>query len=170
MNKVLGSTFSAPLDQSPVPLIGLRNPQMGGGSNQFHGPRMDMFGGGSRPPFFKNRNNFDNSHRPPRFQGPRGGPSQRMRFQNPPQDNGDEALPGCTVYLKNIPYKATSNDILEFFEGFNHQGNVLRRFNSNNTPTDEAKITFYDVDEASRAVDELQKMKIWDRSIFLRQE
>lgn len=173
MNNVLGSAFPAPMHQSG-PSMGMKNPQMspprnfsgGGGGN---GPP-DMYGPGpNRPPFFNNnRDNFYGPRGHHRFQGSRGqGP--RMRYQGPPMDV-DDVPPGCTIYLKNVPYKANTNDILDFFEGFSHTGNVSRKFNPNETPSDEAKITFYDADEASRAVEELQKMKIWDRPIFLKQE
>lgn len=171
MNKVLGSAFPAPMEQSGMP-VNVKNPQI---SPPHHFPstnqQPEMFGGPNRPPFFNNRNfDFDGPHRgQPRFQGPRGGPGPRMRFHANPIDV-DDIPPGCTIYLKNVPYKANTNDILDFFEGYNHTGNVSRRYNPNNTPTDEAKITFYDPDEASRAVDDLQKLKIWDRAIFLRQE
>lgn len=172
MNKVLGSAFPAPMEQ-PGAAPPLNNPQNSpphhfSGGNQ----SQDGFGGQNRPPFFNNRKNFDydGPQRGPRFQGPRGGGGgHRMRFHGNPMDS-EEIPPGCTIYMKNVPYKANTSDILDFFEGYNHTGNVSRRYNPNNTPTDEAKITFYDPDEASRAVEDLQKMKIWDRSIFLRQE
>lgn len=170
MNNVLGSAFPAPMEHpgvSPMKNPPLSPNQRFAGVNQ----PQELFNPTNRPPFFNNRNfDFEGPPRGPlRFQGPRGGPGPRMRFQGPPMD-GDDPPPGCTIFMKNVPYKANTNDILDFFEGYNHTGNVSRRYNPNNTPTDEAKITFYDPEEASRAVEDLQKMKIWDRAIFLRQE
>ncbi|XP_056643469.1 uncharacterized protein LOC130449571 isoform X2 [Diorhabda sublineata] len=109
---------------------------------------------------------FDNM-RGPRFSG------RNMAFRprkEPSKDIFDDVPPGCTVFMKNVPYKANTNDILNFFEGYNHTNNVSRRYNANNTPSDEAKIIFFDAEEATRCVRELNKQKIWDRQIFLRQE
>lgn len=170
MDNILESAFPAPMEQSLMPLT--KNPQLSP-PNPFSGgnQQQDNFGGPNRTGFFNNRNKFefDGPRGQARYPPPRGGPGSRMRFHGPQMD-GEDVPPGCTIYLKNVPYKANTNDILDFFEGFDHTGNVSRRFNPNNTPTDEAKITFYDPDEASRAVDHLQKMKIWDRSIYLRQD
>lgn len=132
-------------------------------------PPRNFGGSHGRPPF--SHRNFDGGY-PPRGRGhqrfgPRGG-GPRMRFPTPPEN--EDAPPGCTVYMKNVPYKAGTNEILEFFEGYHHTGNVSRRYNSNNTPSDEAKVVFFDPDEATRAIDELNKEKIWERQIFLRQE
>lgn len=121
-------------------------------------------------PFF-NRGGFDGrpSRGPPRF-GPRGMGGPRLRFA-PPQDHFDDVPPnGCTVFMKNVPYKAGTNEILDFFDGYNITNNVSRRYNPNNTPSDEAKVVFFDPDEAFRAVQDLHQKKIWDRQIFLRQE
>lgn len=121
-------------------------------------------------PFF-NRGGFDGrpTRGPPRF-GPRGMGGPRHRFV-PPQEHFEDAPPsGCTVYMKNVPYKAGTNEILDFFDGYNITNNVSRRYNPNNTPSDEAKVLFFDPDEAFRAVQELHQKKIWDRQIFLRQE
>ncbi|KAJ8929904.1 hypothetical protein NQ314_017369 [Rhamnusium bicolor] len=120
-------------------------------------------------PFFRNFENGPNRG-PPRF-GPRGGAGPRPRFGGPPPDQFDESpLPGCVVYMKNVPYRAGTNEILDFFEGYHITNNVSRRYNPNNTPSDEAKVVFFDPEEAYRAVEELHHQKIWDRQIFLRQE
>lgn len=109
---------------------------------------------------------FDNM-RGPRFSGRNVGFRPR---KEPSKDIFDDVPPGCTVFMKNVPYKATTNDILNFFEGYSHTNNVSRRYNSNNTPSDEAKIIFFDADEATRCVREMNKQTIWDRQIYLRQE
>lgn len=123
----------------------------------------------------------------PRFQGrfgPRGpnmmGPSPRgppnmirrrpqgpgMRYEGPVDQMGP---PGCVVTMENVPFKAGVNEILEFFESFdisNH--NVFRRFNDNGAPTGDARVTFNSPAEAHRAVEECNKMKIRDRTVYLR--
>ncbi|CAG9857700.1 unnamed protein product [Phyllotreta striolata] len=124
-----------------------------------------------RQPLFNFRPSF--GHRGGGGGGPRFGPrfNNRFGFQPPAgRDVFEDAPPGCTLYLKNVPYKATTGDILEFFEGYRHTNNVSRRYNPNNTPSDEAKIVFAEPEEAARAARELQKARIWDRQIFLRQE
>lgn len=116
-------------------------------------------------PFFP-RNNFDGG---PRMMGPRfmGQRPPRPRFNN--AMSGDEGPPGCTVFLDNVPYKAGTNEILDFFDGYDISNNVSRRFNANNTPSAEAKVIFNSPDEAFRAVQEKNAQKIWDRTIYLKQ-
>lgn len=171
METILGTTLPAPEPTNPQDSLIKENepttftrPSSGASSNL---PAFNMQNN-SRP-VFPSRN-FDNMRGGPRF-GPRGfgGGPPRSRF-GPPKDVFEDVPPGCTIFMKNVPYKANTNDILNFFDGFNHTNNVSRRYNPNNTPSDEAKIIFFEPDEASRAVEELQKEKIWDRQIFLRQE
>lgn len=140
-------------------------------NNSHPGPPERMpFMHNMRPPFrqpFLPRN-FD--MRGPRFP-PRGPGGPRPRFPHHMNgNNGEEsAPPGCTVYLDNVPYKAGTNEILAFFDGYNISSNVSRRYNANNTPSGEAKVTFFSPDEAFRAVQEKQGHKIWQRNIFLKQ-
>ncbi|CAH0545949.1 unnamed protein product [Brassicogethes aeneus] len=149
-------------------------------------PRMNMNPRMQFPnqrPFF-NRNNFGGGPNfvprgGPRF-GPRGG-GPRFRFNGPPMnhgnmetpmadmDNAEDAPPGCTVYMDNVPYKASTNEILNFFEGYNVTNNVSRRYNPNNTPSPEAKVVFHTPEEANRAILERNGGQIWDRQIYLTQ-
>ena len=115
-------------------------------------------------PFFP-RNNFDGAPRGgPRFMGHR---APRPRFMNAVPS--DDAPPGCTVYMDNVPYKAGTNEILDFFDGYDITNNVSRRFNPNNTPSAEAKVVFNSPEEAYRAVQEKNGQKIWERPIYLKQ-
>ncbi|KAL1517299.1 hypothetical protein ABEB36_001081 [Hypothenemus hampei] len=98
--------------------------------------------------------------------GSRGGARFGMRRPNSPEN---DSRPGCTIFMDNVPYKAGTDEILEFFDGFNCTNNVSRRYNPNNTPSAEAKVTFYSPDDAFRAVNELNGKKIWGRTIQLRQ-
>ncbi|KAJ8925156.1 hypothetical protein NQ315_001341 [Exocentrus adspersus] len=126
----------------------------------------------ANPRGYLGRSGFDSRapRGPPRFGPSRGMPGPRHRFA-PPQDLYDDMPPpGCTVFMKNVPYKAGTNEILDFFDGYNITNNVSRRYNPNNTPSDEAKVVFFDPDDAYRAVQELHQKKIWERQIFLRQE
>ncbi|XP_060535664.1 uncharacterized protein LOC132707745 [Cylas formicarius] len=118
-----------------------------------------------------------NSQMPPRMggpgsRGPRFGPrGPRLRYSAPRSHDAsyEDAPPGCTVYMDNVPYKAGTNEILEFFEGYNSTNNVSRRYNPNNTPSAEAKIIFPSPEDAFRAVKELNGEKIWERPIYLTQ-
>lgn len=129
----------------PPPLLPLRAPGMNQQRPFF--PR-GVYDGGLRPRFM--------GHRPP-----------RPRFLNAVPS--DDAPVGCTVYLDNVPYKAGTNEILDFFEGYDITNNVSRRFNPNNTPSAEAKVIFSSPEEAFRAVQEKSGQKIWERSIYLKQ-
>ncbi|CAH1372611.1 RNA-binding protein 12 [Tenebrio molitor] len=116
-------------------------------------------------PFFS-RNAFEGA--------PRGGGHRFMAHRGPrPRFMSavptDDAPPGCTVFMDNVPYKAGTNEILDFFDGYDITNNVSRRFNPNNTPSAEAKVVFTSPEEAYRAVQEKNGQKIWERPIYLKQ-
>ncbi|XP_044269202.1 epithelial splicing regulatory protein 2 [Tribolium madens] len=143
------------LQQSPAPNVPLlQQPLMP------RGPTMNQ-----NRPFFP-RNSYEGG--PPRgghrFMGHR---APRPRFMNAVVT--DDAPPGCTVYMDNVPYKAGTNEILDFFDGYDITNNVSRRFNPNNTPSAEAKVIFNSPEEAYRAVQEKNGQKIWERPIYLKQ-
>ncbi|CAH1155382.1 unnamed protein product [Phaedon cochleariae] len=170
MDSILGTTVPAPSEpvpcEPPAPEPEIRRPPPL--VSKFTPPPVmaGNFGMRGAGRGFPNRT-YEPARGGPRF-GPRG-PPPRVRFGQ--QSDGGEDVPGgCTVYIKNVPYKANTNDILEFFEGYHHTGNVSRRYNPNNTPTDEARVTFFDPEEASRALRDLNKCTIWGRQVFLRQE
>lgn len=124
---------------------------------------MPLLGQPQRP-FFP-RNNFMPGVRGPNFMGPRP-----RRFLPPPQNGTDEALgpPGCTVLMENVPYKATVEEILQFFEGYDIPAdNILRRYNPNGKPSGESKVIFKNSDDAYQAVHEKQEQKIRDRTVYL---
>lgn len=142
---------------------------------------------GHRGGMFNNRGSFNGRgafNSPPRggFRGrpggqsymPRGGygglrPPSRYLPRRPETPDPDD-VPGCTVYLDNVPYKAGTNEILDFFEGYNSTDNVSRRYNPDNTPSAEAKVSFFHPDDARRAVNELNGKMIWGRTIYLTQQ
>jgi hypothetical protein len=52
-------------------------------------------------------------------------------------------VPGCVIDLSNIPYKASTQDIINIFRPFNLTTNhVLRRYNDCGQPTDNARVCF----------------------------
>nr|CAH7753355.1 unnamed protein product [Callosobruchus chinensis] len=148
----------------------------GGAPRQFDGRPRHYFEGRSRhhfeeKPQVEYEENFEGN--PHEFEGnPRSrmGPREQQRSRLPILVDTDDAPEGCTIFMKNVPYKAGTDEILKFFEGFNHTRHVSRRYNPNNSPSDEAKIIFFDANEAARAVTELNKQRIWDRQIFLTRE
>ncbi|KAH1008189.1 epithelial splicing regulatory protein 2 [Dendroctonus ponderosae] len=141
---------------------------------------------GRRGGFFNNRGSFNGrgAFGSPRggFRGRPGGPGYppRGNYGAPraasrfpprrPETPDPEDIPGCTVFLDNVPYKAGTNEILDFFEGYNSTDNVSRRYNPDNTPSAEAKVSFFNPDDAQRAVEELNGKMIWGRSIYLSQQ
>lgn len=127
------------------------------------GPRGHFNRGGIRGSF--ERGGFRG--RGGRFPSPRGGrfvPPHRV--DTPPSD----VQPGCTVYMDNVPFKAGTNEILDFFDGYNCTNEVSRMYNNDHTPSALAKVTFYNPEDAERAVSELNGEKIWNRPITLTQE
>ncbi|GJQ79578.1 hypothetical protein Trydic_g16422 [Trypoxylus dichotomus] len=116
-------------------------------------------------PFFP-RNNYAPGPRGPNFMGPRP-----RRFPPPPHQNGtDESFGpvGCTVLMQNVPYKATVEEILQFFDGYDIPAdNILRRYNPNGKPSGESKVIFKNSDDAYQAVHEKQEQKIRERTVYL---
>lgn len=138
-------------DTSPPPSIGLR-PNI-----------MPLMGQGQRP--FYPRNNFIPGPRGPNFMGPRP-----RRFPPTHQNGTDDSFgpPGCTVLMENVPYKATVEEILQFFDGYDIPAdNILRRYNPNGKPSGESKVIFKTSDDAYQAVHEKQEQKIRDRTVYL---
>ncbi|XP_066250027.1 RNA-binding protein 12 [Euwallacea similis] len=140
----------------------------------FNGPQMrGPFGQRDQQGRFNHlRNNVNPENGRPCFNLREGPPFPRrgLRLDMPEEEGDQDSMPGCTVYMDNVPYKAGTNEILDFFDGYGCTNNVSRRYNSNNTPSGEAKVTFYNPKDAFKAVRELHGQKIWNRTIFLRQE
>ncbi|XP_042207873.1 uncharacterized protein LOC121856387 [Homarus americanus] len=84
----------------------------------------------------------------------------------PPENFGK---PGCVVALGNVPYRATTDDILEFFHEFPglRPENIIRRYNEFNQPTADARVAFPSAQEAQRAVQTLNRKFMTHRQVFL---
>lgn len=144
MDRALGIPAGPPLLAQPMP--GPRFPP-----NRF-APRGPNMLGPRVPPHMMRR-------RPP--------PNMNMRYDGPVDGMGPQ---GCVVSMENVPFKAGVHEILEFFDGFELEGhNVFRRFNDNGAPTGDARVTFNTADQARRAVEECNRLRIRERTIFLRQ-
>ncbi|KAK9877953.1 hypothetical protein WA026_020173 [Henosepilachna vigintioctopunctata] len=133
-------------------------------------PNPIQFSNHQQRPNFHPRNNFDGISRGRGgFMG-RGGRGSRFGPPGLRKNIPDDGVaPGCTVFMDNIPYKAGTNEILDFFDGYNITNNVSRRFNPNNTPSAEAKVVFHTAEDAFIAVRDKHMSTIWDRPIYLRQ-
>ncbi|XP_072267014.1 RNA-binding protein 12B [Pyxicephalus adspersus] len=80
-----------------------------------------------------------------------------------------EARPaGAIVRMKNLPYKATMEEILDFFYGYNvtHES-VKVKFTKDGMATGLATVYFENYDEAMAAVNELNERPIGTRKILL---
>mmetsp|Transcript_3819 Transcript_3819/g.9084 ORF Transcript_3819/g.9084 Transcript_3819/m.9084 type:complete len:92 (-) Transcript_3819:195-470(-) len=66
---------------------------------------------------------------------------------------GTLSLDGSVVKMKGLPFRATKQDILEFFQGFNIVSHsTLLRKNADGRASGEAYVTFASPEEATRAV------------------
>ncbi|XP_043476285.1 uncharacterized protein LOC122507563 [Leptopilina heterotoma] len=116
----------------------------------------------------------------PRFGfGPRGPPPGMMgmpRHMMPPRhpgqmDHVDHVFgkPGCVVSLENVPFKASIDEIIEFFCDFEiKREQIIRRYNEQGMPTGDARICFQSPIEAQRALRELKLSKMRDRTIYMK--
>lgn len=111
----------------------------------------------------------------PYHSGSRGGgnrltiPSEHMYNQG---DNGTGiesfGVPGCVLSLENVPFRAEIDEILHFFRGFNlTQNDVIRRFNEKGHATGDVRVNLHSPLEAERALQQLNKQFIRDRSISI---
>lgn len=115
------------------------------------------------------RGGFDNRGRG------RGGPSRgRGGFENGgSRDESDPALedfgaPGCVVGVENVPFRATIDEIMQFFSEFElTQDDVIRRYNEFGQPTGDARVAFRTPFDAQRAVKTRHMDTIQQRRISL---
>ena len=88
-------------------------------------------------------------------------------------DDHDPALddfgaPGCVVSMENVPFRATIDDIMDFFSEFElTQDDVIRRYNERGQPTGDARVAFRTPFDAQRAVKTRHMDMIHDRRISL---
>lgn len=136
--------------------------------NHHHHPMHDM------------RPRFPGPMHYPRFGfGPRGPPPGMMgipRHLMPPRhpgqmDHVDHVFgkPGCVISLENVPFKASIDEIIEFFCDFEiKREQIIRRYNEQGMPTGDARICFQSPIEAQRALRELKLSKMRDRTIYMK--
>ncbi|XP_068250043.1 uncharacterized protein [Palaemon carinicauda] len=84
----------------------------------------------------------------------------------PPEHFGK---PGCVVALGNLPYRCTTDDILDFFHEFPalRPEHIIRRYNEFNQPTADARVSFASPQEALRVVQSHNRRPMDNRPIFV---
>lgn len=84
----------------------------------------------------------------------------------PPENFGK---PGCVVALGNLPYRCTTDDILDFLRDYPslRPEHIIRRYNEFNQPTADARVSFASPHEAQRVVQSHNKMLMENRPIFV---
>lgn len=104
---------------------------------------------------FQNNNRFNNS-------GNNRIPNNRQNNRNGGNFNG------CVVSMSNVPYKATVDDILDFFSDFDVSADdIIRRYNDEGKPTGDARVRFETPSEARRAIDQRGNCRLVNRPVFL---
>lgn len=89
------------------------------------------------------------------------------------EDDHDPALddfgaPGCVVSMENVPFRASIDDIMDFFSDYElTQDDVIRRYNERGQPTGDARVAFRTPFDAQRAVKTRHMDMIHDRRISL---
>lgn len=89
------------------------------------------------------------------------------------EDEHDPALddfgaPGCVVSMENVPFRASIDDIMNFFSEFElTQDDIIRRYNERGQPTGDARVAFRTPFDAQRAVKTRHMDMIYDRRISL---
>lgn len=131
--------------------------------NGFDG--IDTSGNIPRPRF--NNNNNTNNRFPNNNQ--RFNNNGHNRIQNNRQNNRNGGnLNGCVVSMSNVPYKASVEDILDFFSDFDVTADdIIRRYNDEGKPTGDARVRFESPSEARRAIDLRDKCRLVNRPVYL---
>lgn len=97
-------------------------------------------------------------------------PDTRARMSG--MRGGDDKLfanKRCVLAASNIPYRATSKDIIEFLSEFNIKEDCIRRrYNQKGQPTADAKIAFPSPDAAMKALKIMNKKTLCGRPVFLK--
>lgn len=97
-------------------------------------------------------------------------PDSRARMSG--MRGGDDKLfanKRCVLAASNIPYRATSKDIIEFLSEFNIKEDCIRRrYNQKGQPTADAKIAFPTPDAALKALKIMNKKTLCGRPVFLK--
>lgn len=97
-------------------------------------------------------------------------PDNRARMSG--MRGGDDKLfanKRCVLAASNIPYRATSKDIIEFLSEFNIKEDCIRRrYNQKGQPTADAKIAFPTPDAAIKAMKMMNKKTLCGRPVFLK--
>ncbi|XP_050677565.1 uncharacterized protein LOC126974170 [Leptidea sinapis] len=108
--------------------------------------------------FGRGRGGFDN------------GLNQPLQNNEEEQDPAleDFGAPGCVVSMENVPYRASVDDIMNFFGDFElTQDDVIRRYNEQGKPTGDARVAFRTPFDAQRAVKTRNMNILFDRRVAL---
>lgn len=146
--------------------------------NGFEG--IDTSGNQPRSSRFNNNNNNGNNNRFPnnRFNnnngggggGGSGGGGNSGRMNNRPNNrNGNNnQMNGNVVSMTNVPYKASIEDIMDFFSDFDMTPeDIIRRYNDEGKPTGDLRVRFESPAEARRAIDLKDKCRLANRPVYL---
>lgn len=107
--------------------------------------------------FIRGRGGFENGRDP-------------REMSNDDQDPAleDFGAPGCVVSMENVPFRATVEEIMNFFSEFElTQDDVIRRYNERGQPTGDARVAFRTPFDAQRAVKTRHMDAIHERRISL---
>lgn len=125
---------------------------------------------------FGERGGFNDRGRGMGFERGRGrgrGFAHVRGFENGREEEHDPALadfgaPGCVVSMENVPFRATIEEIMQFFSEFElTHDDVIRRYNERGQPTGDARVAFRTPFDAQRAVKTRHMDNIHDRRISL---
>lgn len=125
---------------------------------------------------FRGRGGFDRGSRGIYEGRGRGRGRGRGGFENGsrtgPEDHDpaldDFGAPGCVVSMENVPFRATIDEIMQFFSEFElTQDDIIRRYNERGQPTGDARVAFQTPFDAQRAVKTRHMDTIQDRRINL---
>ncbi|KAG5678944.1 hypothetical protein PVAND_008563 [Polypedilum vanderplanki] len=103
-----------------------------------------------------------------------GDDNGQFRNQNRPMNRDwapplDFGSPGCVVLISNLCYRATIDDIIDAFRDYDlHPDQIIRRYNDFGQPTGNACINFNSPNDAEKACDSLNKVRILNRPVWLR--
>lgn len=178
-----------PRDPRAQQMMDTDNMRFGGGGNRFapRDPRAERMMDNRDPRNLRMDPRFDELRNGGAYMSrdPRGGgtplyddgsqsPMDRGMGRSPysegGQPNGPGEYAGRVILIENIPYKATTEDILDFFgPEFNLNPNhVMRRFNDRGQPAGEAKVLFHTPQDCKLAFNLRRTNLIGGRKVYLK--
>lgn len=169
--ELIGRSEAKQLIDPNAPTMDMNRQQMNGqraDNNNYGSPQMNYNDGPDQQQQQQRFGHNGDDRMMDRMNGPGRYPP---RYDNGQSNGGNNmSIEGRVILLENIPYKANSEDILEFFGSMYNltPDHVKRRYNERGQPAGEAKVLFATQAECAHAFNARRGSMLMNRRVFLK--